>query len=143
MKYIVWGVILYFVYKQFFAKKKKLTPEELAAQEAERIKRLEEKKRQDEQRKAAQIEHERIRTEAEQKLLNELLNSSHRLYFSTSLVNENSSLYLINPQNNEPLVSSKTTLQQLYAQGWRLHDIDKTGKSAQFDGFNFVVRLSR
>jgi hypothetical protein len=37
----------------------------------------------------------------------------------------------------------KTTLKDLYQKGWVLTDIDKTGKSAQLEDFNFIVRLSK
>ena len=73
----------------------------------------------------------------------DLEKSTHRVYFSHSLVNENSPIYLINPTSNDVLLSSETTLKNLYGQGWRLLDLDKTGKSAQLEDFNFVLRLEK
>ena len=70
-------------------------------------------------------------------------NSTHRVYFSYSLVNEDSPIYLVHPNTNSIIDLSETTLKKLYADGWRLQDIDKTGKSAQLEDFNFIIRLSK
>ena len=142
LKIIVYSLIIYLLYLAF-TKKKKPTPEELAQQEAER-KRLQEveaeRKRKEKERRQAL---EKEKKEAEIKLLREIEQLTRRLYFSYSLVNENSPIYLINPTNNEIIESSETTLNNLYAQGWKLYDIDKTGKSAQLTDFNFILRLQK
>jgi hypothetical protein len=52
-------------------------------------------------------------------------------------------MYLIHPSSNMVMQASETTLKQLYAEGWKLLDVDKTGKSAQLNDFNFVLRLSK
>ena len=72
-----------------------------------------------------------------------MLTSTHRVYFSYSLVNEDSPIYLVHPNTNSIMDSSETSLKKLYVDGWRLLDIDKTGKSAQLEDFNFIVRLSK
>jgi Skp family chaperone for outer membrane proteins len=160
-KYIIYGLIIYAVVYFYSKNKKKLTPEEIAAQEAEKARlaqeqllleqkkeseRLEvERKRMEEEKKreAKEIENERLRMEEEQKLLNEMLHSTQRVYFSYALVNESSPMYLIHPSSNMVMQASETTLKQLYAEGWKLLDVDKTGKSAQLNDFNFVLRLSK
>ena len=63
------------------------------------------------------------------------------LFFSYALVNEESPLYLMNRFGVDK--DKKTTLKDLYQKGWVLTDIDKTGKSAQLEDFNFIVRLSK
>ena len=88
-------------------------------------------------------ERARIKAEEEAKILNEMLTSTHRVYFSYSLVNEDSPIYLVHPNTNSIMDSSETSLKKLYVDGWRLLDIDKTGKSAQLEDFNFIVRLSK
>lgn len=141
--YIIYGFIILAILYSISKKKKKLTPEEIAEIEADRIKKEEERKKaiaiQEEKRK----ERERIKAEEEVRILNEMLTSTHRVYFSYSLVNEDSPIYLIHPNTNRTIESSQTSLKRMYTEGWRLLDIDKTGKSAQLEDFNFIVRLSK
>lgn len=139
---IIYGIVFYIAYI-LFIKKKKLTPEQIAEQEENNRKILEEQDRQAEIEKEKRKVQERKRKEAEQQLLTELENSKYRLYFSHSLVNEDSSVYLINPRTNNIVESSETSLKKLYQSGWQLVDVDKTGKSAQLSDFNFVVRLEK
>lgn len=143
IEYIIYGLIIGGVIAYYSKKNKKLSPEEIAAKEAE-IKENEAKRiALEEKRKAERIELQRIQKLEEEKLLKELLNSSERVYFSYSLVNETSSLFLINPSTNNLIEASETSLKNLYADNWKLKDIDKTGKSAQLEDFNFVVRVSK
>jgi len=142
VKMIIYGIVFYIAYV-LFIKKKKLTPEQIAEQEENNRKIKEEQERQAEIEKEKRKVQERKRKEAEQQLLTELENSTYRLYFSHSLVNEDSSVYLINPRTNNIVESSETSLKKLYQSGWRLVDVDKTGKSAQLSDFNFVVRLEK
>lgn len=142
-EYIIYGLIIVGVIAYYSKKNKKLSPEEIAAREAE-IKENEAKRiALEEKRKAERIELQRIQKLEEEKLLKELLNSSERVYFSYSLVNETSSLFLINPSSNKLIEASETSLKNLYSDNWKLKDIDKTGKSAQLEDFNFVVRVSK
>jgi len=149
LEIIIYGIVIYVAYILFF-KKKKPTPEQIAEQEEknrklkeeqERQAEIEKEKRKEQERKRK--EQERKRKEAEQQLLAELENSKYRLYFSYSLVSEDSSIYLINPLTNNIVESSETSLKKLYQTGWRLVDVDKTGKSAQLSDFNFVLRLEK
>ena len=151
---IIYGLILFAVIYFISKKKKKLTPEEIAAIEAEQIKQEEDRKKseaikEEETKKIEAIKEEerkerlRIRAEEDAKLLNDMHNSTHRVYFSYSLVNEDSPIYLVHPNTNSIIDLSETTLKKLYADGWRLQDIDKTGKSAQLEDFNFIIRLSK
>ena len=151
---IIYGLIFLAILYYFSKKKKKLTPEEIAAIEAERLEKEEERQKAEaikaeERKKAEAIQEEkrkeraRIKAEQEAKILNEMLTSTHRVYFSYSLVNEDSPIYLVHPNTNSIMDSSETSLKKLYVDGWRLLDIDKTGKSAQLEDFNFIVRLSK
>jgi hypothetical protein len=151
---IIYGLIFFAILYYFLKKKKKLTPEEIAAIEVERLEKEEERKKaeaikEEERKKAEAIQEEkrkeraRIKAEEEAKILNEMLTSTHRVYFSYSLVNEDSHIYLVHPNTNIVIDSSETSLKKLYVDGWRLLDIDKTGKSAQLEDFNFIVRLSK
>lgn len=142
IKYIIYGTIFYLAYA-FFFKKKKLTPEQIAEQEEKNRVLKEEQERQAQIEREKRKEQENKRKEAERKLIAELENSRYRLYFSYSLVNEDSPLYLINPQTNQIIEQSEKSLKELYANGWRLVDADKTGKSAQLSDFNFVLRLEK
>ena len=142
LEIIIYGIVIYVAYILFF-KKKKPTPEQIAEQEEKNRKLKEEQERQAEIEKEKRKEQERKRKEAEQQLLAELENSKYRLYFSYSLVSEDSSIYLINPLTNNIVESSETSLKKLYQTGWRLVDVDKTGKSAQLSDFNFVLRLEK
>jgi hypothetical protein len=63
------------------------------------------------------------------------------LLFSYSLVNESSPIYQM--KGTRVIESSKTDLKTMYKSGWRISDLDKTGKSAQFDSFNFVIRMQK
>ena len=108
-----------------------------AAQE----KALREKKAKDDLKKAQELV--KIKKEKEKKILVELTNSDERVYFSYSFVSVKSDLYLINSLNNEIIESSKTCAEELYSQGYKIVDIDKTGKSAQLEAFNFVIRFSK
>ena len=83
------------------------------------------------------------KVKAEKKLIEKLSSANNRTYFCYSLVNTESILYLINPENNSVIESSRTNLSTLYKEGWRLIDVDKTGKTAQLDAFNSIVRLKK
>lgn len=63
------------------------------------------------------------------------------LFFSYSFVNESSPMYLM--KGDQVIESSKTDLKTMYKDGWRISDLDKTGKSAQFEDFNFVIRMQK
>jgi|TARA_Y100000310_G_scaffold275706_1_gene292389 hypothetical protein len=63
------------------------------------------------------------------------------ILFSYSLVNESSPIYQM--KGSRVIESSKTDLKTMYNNGWRISDLDKTGKSAQLDAFNFVIRMER
>ena len=94
--------------------------------------------------KAKKEAEEKARKEAEEKKLLDTLNDPNsRTYFCYSLLNTESKLFLINPKNNDILQSSETNLLTLYSEGWKVVDIDKTGKSAQFSSFNSVIRLEK
>ena len=138
--WIIIGVVFYFFIKK---KKKKLTPEQIEAQnkKAAQEKALLEKKAKDDLKKAQELV--KIKKEKEKKILVELTNSDERVYFSYSFVSVKSDLYLINSLNNEIIESSKTCAEELYSQGYKIVDIDKTGKSAQLEAFNFVIRFSK
>jgi hypothetical protein len=138
--WIIIGVVFYFFIKK---KKKKLTPEQIEAQnkKAAQEKALREKKAKDDLKKAQELV--KIKKEKEKKILVELTNSDERVYFSYSFVSVKSDLYLINSLNNEIIESSKTCAEELYSQGYKIVDIDKTGKSAQLEAFNFVIRFSK
>ena len=140
---IIYGLIFFAILYYFSKKKKKLTPEEIAAIEAERLEKEEERKKAEAIQEEKRKERARIKAEEEAKILNEMLTSTHRVYFSYSLVNEDSPIYLVHPNTNSIMDSSETSLKKLYIDGWRLLDIDKTGKSAQLEDFNFIVRLSK
>jgi len=140
---IIYGLIFFAILYYFSKKKKKLTPEEIAAIEAERLEKAEERKKAEAIQEEKRKERARIKAEEEAKILNEMLTSTHRVYFSYSLVNEDSPIYLVHPNTNSIMDSSETSLKKLYVDGWRLLDIDKTGKSAQLEDFNFIVRLSK
>ena len=132
--YLIGGAIIYYFF--FRKKKKKLTPEQIAEQ----------KKKEAELRAIREKEEkERIKRlkESEKKIITELNKSTERVYFSYSFVSEKSKLMLINPSNNRFIESASTTAEKLYSEGFRIVDIDKTGKSAQLDAFNFVVRFSK
>ena len=73
------------------------------------------------------------------KILN---NKKELVLFSFALVNEKSPLYIIDKYGRVDQKQS-TNLVVLYQEGWKLIDIDKTGKSAQLEDFNFIVRLSK
>ena len=138
--WIIIGVVFYFFIKK---KKKKLSPEQIEAQnkKAAQEKALREKKAKDDLKKTQELI--KIRKEKEKKILLELTNSDERVYFSYSFVSVKSDLYLINSLNNEIIESSKTCAEELYSQGYKIVDIDKTGKSAQLEAFNFVIRFSK
>ena len=155
---IIISIIIYVIYRY----SKRLTPEQkelLQAAEREKVTNqsiierllkkeitldqaiIEQEKIEEKERIAAEEKAKRI---AEEKaLLDKLSSKNRRIYFSYSLVNTESELYLINPTNNTMLESSKTNLNELYKDGWQIKDIDKTGKSAQFDSFNMLVRLEK
>jgi|TARA_B100000530_G_C15862217_1_gene449800 hypothetical protein len=163
---IIISIIIYVIYRY----SKRLTPEQkelLQAAEREKVtnqsiierllkkeitldqaiieqEKIEEKERIAAEEKAKRIAEEKAKRIAEEKaLLDKLSSKNRRIYFSYSLVNTESELYLINPTNNTMLESSKTNLNELYKDGWQIKDIDKTGKSAQFDSFNMLVRLEK
>jgi len=138
--WIIIGVVFYFFVKK---KKKKLSPEQIEAQnkKAAQEKALREKKAKDDLKKTQELI--KIRKEKEKKILLELTNSDERVYFSYSFVSVKSDLYLINSLNNKIIESSKTCAEKLYSQGYKIVDIDKTGKSAQLEAFNFVIRFSK
>ena len=94
--------------------------------------------------KAKKEAEEKAKKEAEEKqLLDNLKDPNSRTYFCYSLLNTESKIFLINPENNDILKSSETNLSALYSEGWKVVDVDKTGKSAQFSSFNTVIRLEK
>ena len=90
-------------------------------------------------------EKERLKLlkEKEKGIIQELLKSNERVYFSHSFVSEKSKLYLINSLNNKIIEGSLTSAENLYSDGFRIVDIDKTGQSAQLESFNFIIRFSK
>ena len=133
------------VRKDLFKKKNEVVQKERA--EAEREKnRKEQLKKQKELEKINKEKEERRLKELEERnrlKIKSLLNSSSRIYFSSSFVSEDSDIYMIDSDNNRILEESKTTANKLYSEGFIIEDIDKTGKSAQLDSFNFVIRFSK
>ena len=95
------------------------------------------------ERKAKEAAEKEAKAKAEQEIIQKLISANNRTYFCYSLVNTESLLYLINPETNSILESSETDLSRLYKEGWRLIDVDKTGRNAQLDAFNAVVRLEK
>lgn len=146
---IKWGLIgyaLYWAYQKiqpmFLSEEEKQLRAEAAAKEAE-----EARKREAEQRAAAEkARKEQLarQREAAKERIAALTSCEHsRTYFSYSLVNETSPMYLVDPSTNDVIRESETNLAEMYKKGWRLADMDKTGKSAQLESFNMVVRLHR
>jgi len=127
----------------FFLQKKKLTPEQIAEKEKKdaEAKVLRDKKAAEDLKK----EKERLKLlkEKEKGIIQELLKSNERVYFSHSFVSEKSKLYLINSLNNKIIEGSLTSAENLYSDGFRIVDIDKTGQSAQLESFNFIIRFSK
>jgi len=153
---LFWIIIAFigFYYIFFRKNKKNISPEEslrLAQEkemhnkelEIERVKRLEEENKQKEQQERALELQRKKQLEEENEKISNLLNSNIRVYFSYSFVNENSELFLIDPENNSVIQSSVTTPHKLYHEGYRLKDVDKTGQSAQLDSFNFNLRFQK
>ena len=131
--------------------KKEITLEQAKKSQEEKIKEVKRKAKAKAEREAklkaereakAKAERE-AKAKAERAIIEKLTSANNRTYFCSSLVNTESSLYLINPETNNLLESSKTDLSTLYKEGWRLIDVDKTGRSAQLEAFNTVVRLER
>ena len=148
-EFIKWALIGYAVYWVYRKVQPMFLSEEEKQKRAEEQARVaeEQRQREAEQRaaaeKAAKEERER-RAEAAKETIASLTSCpDSRTYFSYSLVNETSKLYLMNPATNEVVAESETNLAELYEQGWCIADIDKTGKSAQLESFNMVVRLRR
>ena len=112
--------------------------------EKERIEKEQAEKQKKERELAAKAQAEKEQDEKEW-IEKQYANQSSLLFFSSSLVSENSPLFLIREDYNdsEIIQSSKTNLKTLYSQGWKLSDIDKTGKSAQLDSINCVIRVSK
>jgi hypothetical protein len=95
-----------------------------------------------EQANVEKKEEEQQRRKDEMQKFSKILDDEKEiLFFSYALVNEESPLYLMNRFGVDK--DKKTTLKDLYQKGWVLTDIDKTGKSAQLEDFNFIVRLSK
>ena len=95
------------------------------------------------EREAKEKDELEAKVNAEKELIEKLSSANHRTYFCYSLVNTTSVLYLIDPANNSIIESSGTDLSSLYKDDWRLIDVDKTGKNAQLDSFNSIVRLKK
>lgn len=137
--YVIGAILIYY----FFFRRKKLTPEQIAEKEKKEAeaKAIREKQAAEELKK----EKERLRLlrEKEKKIVQELLKSNERVYFSHSFVSERSDLYLIHSLNNQIIESSLTNAEKLYSEGFRIIDIDKTGQSAQLESFNFIIRFSK
>lgn len=131
--------------------KKEIPLEEAIKNQKEKIRKEEEKAKLEAEKEArakaereARVKAEReARAEAEREIIEKLTSANNRTYFCHSLVNIESLLYLINPETNSVLESSETNLSSLYKEGWRLIDVDKTGRSAQLEAFNTVLRLER
>lgn len=159
MEWIIYGFISYFVYK--YIKSNRLSPEqkellrianenqindikireqflntEITLEEAIEFQKKKIKSAEDIKRKRREA---LAKSEAE--LIAKLSSHNNRIYFCYSLVNNNSPLYLINPETNKVLDSSATDLCNLYNEGWRLMDVDKTGKNAQLDSLNAILRF--
>lgn len=75
-----------------------------------------------------------------------LTNRDVRVYFCSTLVNEDSTLCLV--EGDGQLASAQesegaTTLRALYKEGWHLSHVEKTGASAQLAAFNFLLTVKR
>jgi len=131
--------------------KKEITLEEAIQSQKEKTKDAKRKEKAKAEREAkAKAEREakakaerEAKAKAEREIIETLTSANNRTYFCSSLVNTESVLYLINPETNNILESSGTNLSSLYKEGWRLIDVDKTGRSAQLEAFNTVARLER
>ena len=128
------------------------TPEERAEKERIEKERAEKERAEKERAEKERAEKERLEEQSklkekeEKEWIEKQYNEySHLLLFSDSLVSENSPVYLIreSENGNNIIKSSKTNLKTLYNQGWKLCDIDKTGKSAQLDSINCVMRIQK
>jgi len=118
---------------------------------AKKIKESEKKKeiegqRKKEEKAKAKAEKERKAKEAEKKKEEEFFKlfktETELIFFSYNLNNENSSLYLID-DSGKVHTEQETSLKKLYKKNWVIRDIDKTGKSAQLEDFNFLIRVAR
>ena len=161
MEWIIYGVIGYFVYK--YIKKNRLSPkqkeflrianenqindvkirEQFLNTEITLVEAIEFQKKKTKAEEANERKRREALAKAEAELIAKLSSHNNRIYFCYSLVNNNSPLYLINPETNEVLDSSATDLSNLYNEGWKLMDIDKTGKNAQLDSLNTILRFEK
>ena len=161
MNWIIYGVLGYLVY--YYIKKNRLSPEQKELLRLANDNQInDEEIRQQflnkditlEDAIAFQVEQEKEKAEkaekerdavakAEEELIAKLSSPNNRIYFCYSLVNTKSPLYLINPATNSILNSSATDLSDLYNEGWKLCDIDKTGQSAQLNDFNSVLQFRK
>jgi hypothetical protein len=137
-------------YEELIEKKPKLFGSKwvetaIKIKEAEKKKELERKKKKEEKAKAKE-EKERKAKEAEKKKEEEFFKlfetETELIFFTYNLNNENSSLYLVD-QNGKVQTEQETSLKKLYQKYWVISDIDKTGKSAQLEDFNFLIRVAR
>lgn len=127
---------VYFLYRRY----KKANPPLTQEQKEELRKKQEaqhEKERQERKKREAELK------KASQAILDTIEQSNYRVYFSHSLINEESEIHPIDGSTNVVIIEGKTNLKKLYAQGFRLIKAEKTGASAQLDAFNFLLHLER
>ena len=105
---------------------------------AKKIKESEKKKEIERQRKKEQ----KAEKKKEEEFFKLFKTETELIFFSYSLYNENSSLYLID-DSGKVNTDQETSLKKLYQKNWVISDIDKTGKSAQIEDFNFLIRVAR
>ena len=105
---------------------------------AKKIKESEKKKEIERQRKKEQ----KAEKKKEEEFFKLFKTETELIFFSYGLYNENSSLYLID-DSGKVNTDQETSLKKLYQKNWVISDIDKTGKSAQIEDFNFLIRVAR
>jgi len=129
---VFWLVIIGYGVYYYFNKNKKLTPEEIEAQ-----RKLQEEADLKEKERLLQLKKQR------EAFMDEVESKNERIYFSYCFVGENSPIYLVFGDNNAVIEESRTTLKELYSQGFLLFQADKTGQSAQMEDFNFLIHVKR
>lgn len=125
-----------YLYRRYKKANPPLTPEQKEELRKER-------EAQQEKERQERIAREAELMKARKAVTDSIEQSNHRVYFSYSLVNEESEIYPIDGTANDVIVEGKTNLKELYAQGFRLTKAEKTGASAQLDAFNFLLHLER
>jgi|ETN02SMinimDraft_4_1059925.scaffolds.fasta_scaffold46221_2 hypothetical protein len=113
--------------------------------EKKKVKELEKKRKKEERIKAKEEKNRKIQQEKkkkEEEFFNLFETETELIFFSYNLYNENSPLYLVNT-NGTVKDEHETSLKKLYQKKWVITDIDKTGKSAQLEDFNFLIRVAK